>query len=127
MTYYLLLITYYLSLVLEVNVANAPRSAFVAEVPQALHNNKSFQALKEGLFSPQGAVLGAGILLLVFLSMRGTGRKKGKLAKGKLGGIKEKRNAKKIALKQMSERKRQPAAVYVGRPSKTGRQPILLG
>ncbi len=101
-------------------------SAFIAEVPQALHKNKSFQALKEGLFSPQGAVLGAGILLLVFLSMRGTGRKKGKLAKGKLGGIKEKRNAKKIALKQMSERKRQPAAVYVGRPSKTGRQPLYI-
>ncbi len=99
----------------------------VEETPsQPLSDLPALLALKNALLSPQGALLLGALLFLLIVQLTSAGSGKGKLTKARLGGRKEKGNAKKVALKQMAARKHQPAAVYVGRPSKTGRQPLYI-
>lgn len=71
-----------------------------------------FTALKSG----NGLMLGVCVLGFVALSVAGKGSKKGKLARGRLGNIKEKRSARKLALKQITGRSRNAVALYIGKP-----------
>ena len=66
--------------------------------------------------SPEHLMLGAGVLAFIALSVAGNRTKKAKLATGNFGGAKEKRNARKIGLKQMKAKKRNSVALYIGKP-----------
>ncbi len=69
------------------------------------------------LKSPESLMLILSALALVGLSVMSDRRgKKGKLATAKFGGYVEKRAARKVALKQIRERKRSAVALYVGTP-----------
>lgn len=66
--------------------------------------------------STEGLILGACLIGFVTLSVLENGSKKGKLARGRFGGNREKRAARKLALKQMDQKKRNEVALYIGQP-----------
>lgn len=66
--------------------------------------------------STEGLILGACLVGFVTLSVLGNGTKKGKLARGRFGGNREKRAARKLALKQMDQKKRNAVSLYIGQP-----------
>lgn len=76
-------------------------------------SNQLLTALK----APESLMLLVSVLAFIGLSFMSDRRgKKGKLATAKFGGYEEKRAARKIALKQIQERKRSSVALYVGTP-----------
>lgn len=77
--------------------------------------------LYRGLPPSSWGVLAACALLLAFGSF--SGKKKGKLARGRFGGAREKNRAKQVALKQMRERKHNAVPIWVGTPSNIPFQP----
>lgn len=56
--------------------------------------------------------------LVSFLDQK-VGTRKGKLAKGRLGGEKEKAAAMRVAFKQIEDKRHNEAALYIGRPSQS--------
>ncbi len=95
--------------------------------------NDSFARTFENIsrsISPQQGMMLLGCLGLIGLMalVGGTGGKKGKLAKGYFGGRSEKGAAKRVALKQMRERKKNAVSVWMGTPSQNplDQQPIYL-
>lgn len=67
------------------------------------------------LFSPSGIVLLLALVVLVALNHSGQG-KKGKLARARFGGRREKIAARKLACKQMEAREHNKVALYIGTP-----------
>ena len=83
---------------------------------------QSLKSLPEKLGSGTGlALLGClAVLGVVSFLERGGKTKKGKLAKGRWGGQKEKQSAMRRSLAQIRDRKHNEVALYLGRPRKTG-------
>ena len=86
--------------------ASSPASNFSQSLPNLLNSGSGL------------AILGCLILLVVLtLMQKGSNTKKGKLAKGRFGGTKEKHAAKVKALAQIREQKHNEVAIYLGRPN----------
>ena len=74
--------------------------------------SQPFNNLINSFNSPSGLVMLASLGGLIVLSIMG-GTKKGKLAKGRWGGTKEKEVAMRVALQQLEEKKVDPASLYI--------------
>ena len=103
---------------------------FIATQSQPTQNpfDKTFDSLSHSLGTTNGLLLLGAIGALVALSLLDKKGSKGKLAKEKFGGASELSYAKRVALKQMQQRQRQPASIWLGRPRPTpfGKKPIYL-
>ena len=80
---------------------------------------RTFDNISRSVSPQQGIMLLACLGFVGLLAlMSKTGGKKGKLAKGYFGGNSEKSSAKRVALKQMRQRKKNAVSVWVGTPTK---------
>ena len=101
----------------------AHKSVTTTIAPSVQH---SLTSLYRGLPPSSWGILAACFLLLGVMSLSGS--KKGKLARGRFGGKREKENAKRVALTQMRERRHNAVPIWVGTPSNLpfGPSPIYL-
>ena len=97
----------------ELSAISTKTVILAQQTPLALPRSDQISSI---LKSPENLMLGAGVLAFIALSIAGSRTKKGKLATGSFGGAKEKRHARKIAVKQMKEKKRNSVALYIGKP-----------
>ncbi|MFG6104871.1 type IV secretion system DNA-binding domain-containing protein [Leptothoe sp. EHU-05/26/07-4] len=80
-------------------------------------STQSLSQLFSTLQSKNGLVLLGCVVIIAIFSLRGN-RKQGKLATSRFGGGKEKSAARKRALKQLKERKRNAVSLYIGKPTR---------
>jgi type IV secretory pathway TraG/TraD family ATPase VirD4 len=80
-------------------------------------SSQSFSHLLSSLQSRNGMVLLGCLVLVAVFALMGD-RKKGKLATSRFGNGKEKSAARKQALKQIQERKRNAVSLYIGKPTR---------
>jgi type IV secretory pathway TraG/TraD family ATPase VirD4 len=102
----------------------------IAVKPSSDTYTRAFDNIAKSISPQQGMMLLAclGFIgLLALVGARGKGGK-GKLAKGHFGGGGERGTAKRAAIKQMGERKKNAVSVWVGTPTQNpfGRQPIYF-
>ncbi|MEM7063405.1 MAG: type IV secretion system DNA-binding domain-containing protein [Cyanobacteria bacterium P01_B01_bin.77] len=80
-------------------------------------STQSLSQLFSTLQSKNGVILLGCVVIIAIFSLRGN-RKQGKLATSRFGGGKEKSAARKRALKQLKERKRNAVSLYIGKPTR---------
>ena len=87
--------------------------------PPASSQPSTFQSLPNLLNSGSGLAILGCLVLLVALTLLDKGGKarKGKLAKGRFGGARERRAAQVKALSQIREQQHNEVAIYLGRPN----------
>ncbi|MEO0409084.1 MAG: type IV secretion system DNA-binding domain-containing protein [Cyanobacteria bacterium P01_A01_bin.135] len=79
--------------------------------------SQSLSQLATSLQSRNGLVLLGCLVLVVVLALMGD-RKRGKLATARFGGGKEKGAARKRAMKQIQQRRRNAVSLYIGKPAR---------
>lgn len=102
---------------------------FVAVKPTPDPFTRTFDNISRTVSPQQGMMLIACLGLVGLIALvGGTGGKKGKLAKGYFGDRAEKASAKRVALKQMRDRKKNAVSVWVGMPTQNplGKPPLYL-
>ena len=102
---------------------------FVAVKPSSDPFTRTFDNISRAVSPQQGMMLLACLGLVGLIALvGGTGGKKGKLAKGYFGDRAEKAAAKRVALKQMRDRKKNAVSVWVGMPTQNplGKPPLYL-
>lgn len=77
---------------------------------------KALQPYTEELLTPRGLLLAAGALGLGIWILRDDSGKKGKLATARWAGAKEKKAARKVAIQQINERKRNGLTTWINAP-----------
>jgi type IV secretory pathway TraG/TraD family ATPase VirD4 len=90
---------------------------------------RTWENISRSISPSQGMMLLACLGFVGLIALVGkTGSKKGKLAKGYFGGSSEKVSAKRVALKQMQNGKKNAVSVWVGTPTQNplGKQPLYL-
>ena len=90
--------------------------------------SRTFDNLSRTISPQQGMMLLACLGLVGLIALVGGSSKKGKLAKGYFGDRLEKGAAKRVALKQMRDLKKNAVAVWVGTPTQNplGKSPLYL-
>jgi type IV secretory pathway TraG/TraD family ATPase VirD4 len=102
---------------------------YIAVKPNKDPFARTFDNISRSISPQQGIMLLACLGLIGLIALvGGTGGKKGKLAKGYFGGRSEKASAKRIALKQMQDGKKNAVSVWVGTPIQNplGKSPLYL-
>ena len=101
---------------------------YLAVKPNSDPFSRTFDNLTRAISPQQGMMLLACLGLVGLMALVGGNRKKGTLAKGYFGDRLEKGAAKRVALKQMRDLKKNAVAVWVGTPTQNplGKSPLYL-
>jgi len=96
------------------------QSAQVAQIQEL------FTTLSPTLFSPPGLLLLGCIVLMLYTSLTGGGSRRNKmvLARARLGGTRERNEARQLACQQIENQKYNEFALYIGTPKGTGTKVI---
>jgi hypothetical protein len=89
---------------------------YIIQIPSGFQSNPQFKPLIDVATSKNGMMIGVLITVMILVQVFSGGDKKGKIARGYLGGLKEKRQAALKAKKQMKAITRNEVSLYVGCP-----------
>jgi type IV secretory pathway TraG/TraD family ATPase VirD4 len=89
---------------------------YIIQIPSGFQSNPQLKPLIDVATSKNGMMIGVLITVMILVQVFSGGDKKGKIARGYLGGLKEKRQAALKAKKQMKAITRNEVSLYVGCP-----------
>ncbi|MGG6264136.1 type IV secretory system conjugative DNA transfer family protein [Leptolyngbya sp. AN03gr2] len=114
-----------LGIALSLSLLSATSMQARSRVPEASQslaaatpNSPTVQAIQKQLFSPNGAVILTAVVGLIWLNRQDGGRvsKKNRLATAQWAGKKEKRAARRLAHRQINDRRRNAVTLFVVKP-----------
>ncbi|HEY9596432.1 MAG TPA: type IV secretion system DNA-binding domain-containing protein, partial [Cyanophyceae cyanobacterium] len=91
-------------------------SNYIIQIPAGIQDNPQLKPILDVAMSKNGMMIGTLMAVMILVQVLGGGDKKGKIARGYLGGLKEKAKAAKKAKKQMKVITRNEVSLYVGCP-----------
>jgi type IV secretory pathway TraG/TraD family ATPase VirD4 len=91
-------------------------TCYIIQIPSDFQSNPQLKPLIDVATSKNGMMIGVLITAMILVQVFSGGDKKGKIARGYLGGLKEKRQAASKAKKQMKAITRNEVSLYVGCP-----------
>jgi type IV secretory pathway TraG/TraD family ATPase VirD4 len=89
---------------------------YIVQIPSGVQSNPHLKPLVDLATSKNGMLIGGLVLAMVLLQVFAGDDKKGRIARGYLGGLKEKAKAASKAKKQMVKVTRNEVSLYIGCP-----------
>jgi len=92
------------------------RNNYIIQIPANIQSHPQLKPLIDIATSKNGMMIGVLMAAMILVQVLGGGDKKGKIARGYLGGAKEKAKGAKKAKKQMKVVTRNEVSLYIGCP-----------